>query len=83
MPLQLKTIARYQIAQKNKNNIVEKIVSLAKRKGFVFQSSEIYGGLNGCWDYGPLGIELLKNIKDKRGFLGGIDTDIIRDEDRD
>ncbi|MEE9430327.1 MAG: glycine--tRNA ligase, partial [Melioribacteraceae bacterium] len=52
------------IAQKsNRNEIVEKIVSLSKRKGFVFQSSEIYGGLNGCWDYGPLGVELLNNIK--------------------
>jgi hypothetical protein len=43
--------------------ILDKIVSLAKRRGFVFQSSEIYGGLNGCWDYGPLGVELLRNIK--------------------
>lgn len=42
---------------------LETIVSLAKRRGFVFQSSEIYGGLNGCWDYGPLGVELLNNIK--------------------
>ena len=40
---------------KTKNDTLEKIVSLAKRRGFVFQSSEIYGGLNGCWDYGPLG----------------------------
>jgi len=43
--------------------IMEKIVSLAKRRGFVFQSSEIYGGLNGCWDYGPLGVEMLNNLK--------------------
>ncbi|HZK19866.1 MAG TPA: glycine--tRNA ligase [Treponemataceae bacterium] len=42
---------------------MEKIVSLAKRRGFVFQSSEIYGGLSGAWDYGPLGIELKKNIQ--------------------
>ncbi|HAL03607.1 MAG TPA: glycine--tRNA ligase, partial [Verrucomicrobiales bacterium] len=42
---------------------MEKIVSLCKRRGFVFQSSEIYGGLNGLWDYGPLGIELKRNIK--------------------
>jgi len=40
------------------------IVSLCKRRGFVFQSSEIYGGLNSCWDYGPLGISLKKNIMD-------------------
>jgi glycyl-tRNA synthetase len=36
--------------------LMDKIVSLAKRRGFVFQSSEIYGGLNVCWDYGPLGV---------------------------
>src|SRR6267154_1900409 len=43
---------------------MEKIVSLCKRRGFIFQSSEIYGGLNGFWDYGPLGAELKRNIKD-------------------
>ncbi|PYI75672.1 MAG: glycine--tRNA ligase [Verrucomicrobia bacterium] len=43
---------------------MEKIVSLCKRRGFIFQSSEIYGGLNGCWDYGPLGAELKRNLKD-------------------
>ncbi len=42
---------------------MEKIVSLSKRRGFVFQSSEIYGGLNSCWDYGPLGVELKRNVK--------------------
>ncbi|HHT05030.1 MAG TPA: glycine--tRNA ligase [Hydrogenispora sp.] len=42
---------------------MEKIVSLAKRRGFIFQSSEIYGGLNSCWDYGPLGVELKNNVK--------------------
>src|SRR6266699_4568164 len=42
---------------------MEKIVSLCKRRGFVFQSSEIYGGLNGFWDYGPLGVELKRNLK--------------------
>ncbi len=41
---------------------MEKVVSLCKRRGFVFQSSEIYGGQNGAWDYGPLGIELKRNI---------------------
>ena len=39
------------------------IVSLAKRRGFVFPSSEIYGGMGGFWDYGPLGVELKNNIK--------------------
>lgn len=65
-------------------NVLEKIVSLAKRKGFVFQSSEIYGGLNGCWDYGPLGVELLKNIKEEwwktmtyREDVEGLDASIL------
>jgi glycyl-tRNA synthetase len=43
---------------------MEKIVSLCKRRGFIFQSAEIYGGLNGCWDYGPMGVELKRNLKD-------------------
>src|SRR5437762_979938 len=42
---------------------MEKIVSLCKRRGFIFQSSEIYGGLNGLWDYGPLGVEVKRNLK--------------------
>jgi glycyl-tRNA synthetase len=42
---------------------MEKIFSLCKRRGFIFQSSEIYGGLNGVWDYGPLGVELKRNLK--------------------
>jgi glycyl-tRNA synthetase len=44
-------------------NIMEKIVSLAKRRGFVFQGSELYGGLQGTWDYGPLGVLMKNNIK--------------------
>ena len=43
---------------------MEKIVALCKRRGFIFQSSEIYGGLNGAWDYGPLGVELKRNVKE-------------------
>jgi glycyl-tRNA synthetase len=43
---------------------MEKLVALCKRRGFIFQSSEIYGGINGFWDYGPLGTELKKNLKD-------------------
>lgn len=65
-------------------NLLEKIVSLAKRRGFIFQSSEIYGGLNGCWDYGPLGVELLRNIKEEwwkvmtyREDIEGIDAAIL------
>jgi len=45
------------------NNLMEKIVSLAKRRGFVFPGSEIYGGLGSTYDYGPLGVELKNNIK--------------------
>src|SRR5215813_142246 len=43
---------------------MDKLVSLCRRRGFIFQSSEIYGGINGFWDYGPLGVELKKNIKE-------------------
>ena len=71
--------------KKNKPaDAVANIVSLAKRRGFVFQSSEIYGGLNGCWDYGPLGVELLKNIKEEwwkfmtyRDNVEGLDASIL------
>ncbi len=63
---------------------MEKLVSLCKRRGFVYQSSEIYGGLNGAWDYGPLGVELLRNIKDAwwtdmtyRSNVEGIDAAIL------
>jgi glycyl-tRNA synthetase len=43
---------------------MEDLASFCKRKGFVFKSSEIYGGVSGFWDYGPLGVELFKNLKD-------------------
>jgi glycyl-tRNA synthetase len=46
------------------NELMEKIVSLCKRRGFIYQSSEIYGGINGFWDYGPLGAELKRNVKE-------------------
>jgi glycyl-tRNA synthetase len=65
--------------------LMEKIVSLCKRRGFIFQSSEIYGGLNGFWDYGPLGAELKRNIKEcwwramtrLRDDIVGLDASII------
>ncbi len=44
--------------------LMDKIVSLCKRRGFIFQSSEIYGGINACYDYGPLGVELKRNVKE-------------------
>ena len=45
-------------------SVMEKLVSLCKRRGIIFQSSEIYGGLASAWDYGPLGVELKNNIRD-------------------
>ena len=45
------------------DNLIDKVVSLCKRRGFVFQSSEIYGGLSNTWDYGPFGVELKNNVK--------------------
>ena len=64
---------------------MEKIVSLCRRRGFIFPSSEIYGGLSSCWDYGPLGVELKRNIKEawwkavvqQRGDVVGLDTSIL------
>src|SRR6186713_1740909 len=64
---------------------MEKIVSLCKRRGFIFQASEIYGGLNGVWDYGPLGVELKRNLKDywwrvmvrERDDVVGLDGSIL------
>ena len=52
------------MAETKSNDRMEKIVSLCKRRGFIFQSSEIYGGINGFWDYGPLGAELKRNVKE-------------------
>jgi glycyl-tRNA synthetase len=52
------------MADQKTSELMEKIVSLSKRRGFIFQSSEVYGGLNGFWDYGPLGAELKRNIKE-------------------
>jgi glycyl-tRNA synthetase len=64
---------------------IDTIVSLAKRRGFVFPSSEIYGGLGSAWDYGPLGVELCNNVKQawwrwlvyERDDIEGIDSSII------
>ena len=64
---------------------MDQLVSLCKRRGFIFPSSEIYGGINGFWDYGPLGVELKRNIKDAwwrdnvhlRDDMVGLDCSII------
>ena len=66
-------------------DVMDKLVSLTKRRGFVFQSSEIYGGTGSVWDYGPLGVELKRNIKDlwwsamvhQRDDIEGLDAAIL------
>lgn len=67
------------------NNLLEKVVALCKRRGFIYPGSEIYGGLAGTWDYGPLGVELKRNIKNEwwkdmvqlRDDMVGIDASIM------
>ena len=69
----------------NRPDVLEKLVSLCKRRGYIFQSSEIYGGTGSVWDYGPLGVELKKNIKDRwwhamvrsRDDVEGLDAAIL------
>jgi glycyl-tRNA synthetase len=64
---------------------MDKVVSLSKRRGFIFQSSEIYGGTGSCWDYGPLGVELKNNVKaawwrdnvQSRTDMVGLDSSIL------
>jgi len=64
---------------------MEKLVSLCQRRGFIFPSSDIYGGLSACWDYGPVGVELKRNIKEawwrasvqERDDMVGLDTSIL------
>lgn len=71
--------------QVDSSKLMEKIVSLCKRRGFIFQSSEIYGGLANSWDYGPLGVELKNNVKTAwwkanvhwRDDMVGLDSGII------
>ena len=73
------------MSKSKSSTVMEKLVSLAKRRGFIFQSSEIYGGINSCYDYGPLGIEMKKNIKDlwwksmiyEREDIEGLDASIL------
>jgi len=68
-----------------KNELMEKIISLAKRRGFIYQGSEIYGGLSGTWDWGPLGVALKNNVKnlwwrmfvEEREDMYGVDAAIL------
>ena len=73
------------MSEKAGNLTMEKLVSLCQRRGFIFPSSDIYGGLSGCWDYGPAGIELKRNVKEawwrsivqERDDMLGMDTSIL------
>ena len=78
------------MAKKEKElTLMDEIVGLCKRRGFIFHTSEIYGGINGFFDYGPLGVELRKNIKDAwwkdmvhlRDDMVGLDSTIIMHSD--
>jgi glycyl-tRNA synthetase len=72
----------------NENKTMEAIISLSKRRGFIFQGSEIYGGLAGTWDYGPLGVALKNNIKNiwwkrfvtNRDDMFGVDAAILMNQ---
>ena len=79
-------------------NLMDRLTALCKRRGFIFPGSEIYGGLGGFWDYGPLGVELKRNVKDlwwrdmvlnpptgpdgKEVSMVGIDAALIRGDGR-
>ena len=71
---------------KQATGVMDAIVSLCKRRGFIFQASEIYGGIGNTYDYGPLGVELLRRIKDawwedvvvQRANVVGLDSAIIQ-----
>ena len=73
------------MAEPTQGGLMDKLVALCKRRGFIFPSSEIYGGINGFWDYGPLGVELKRNIKAawwedivrRRDDIVGLDCAII------
>lgn len=76
------------MAEQNKNETMEAIVSLAKRRGFIYQGSDIYGGLSGTWDYGPLGVALKRNIMnlwwdffvEGRDDMYGVDAAILMNQ---
>jgi glycyl-tRNA synthetase len=73
------------LVEQSEKGLMEKIVSLCRRRGYIFPSSEIYGGLSSCWDYGPLGVEMKRNVKQawwqsivqSRDDVAGLDTSIL------
>ena len=77
------------MALEDRSTVMEKLTSLGKRKGFIFRSSEIYGGLGSTWDYGPLGVELKRavtaswwsEIVSKREDVVGMDAAILMNPD--
>lgn len=77
-----------KIAKNEPAGVMEKIISLCKRRGFIYQGSEIYGGLAGTWDYGPLGVALKNNVKalwwkrfvDDREDMYGVDAAILMNQ---
>ncbi len=76
------------MAENTKNEKMEAIVSLAKRRGFIYPGSDVYGGLSGTWDYGPLGVKLKRNIMnlwwqffvDGRDDMYGVDAAILMNQ---
>ncbi len=78
-------VGRKGMSKNPQEQKMQSLVSLCRRRAFIFQSSEIYGGLNGCWDYGPLGVELKRNIKElwwkdtvlSRTDVEGVDCSIL------
>ena len=70
------------------NVTMEAIISLCKRRGFIYQGSDVYGGLSGTWDYGPLGVQLKRNIMnlwwrrfvDERDDMYGVDAAILMNQ---
>src|SRR5216684_1163209 len=79
------TASRMEIVMARRSDRMDTIVSLCKRRGIVFPSSEIYGGLRASWDYGPLGVEMKNNIKrqwwrtmvQEREDIVGLDSSVI------
>jgi len=73
------------MAVKEKSDLLDKVVALSKRRGFIFPGSEIYGGLANTWDYGPLGSLLKRNVEQswwdffvtKRPEIHGLDTSVL------
>ena len=78
----------YCLTDMENNPKLEDIVSLAKRRGFIYPGSDVYGGLSGTWDYGPLGVQLKRNIMnlwwqmfvDERDDMYGVDAAILMNQ---